>query len=77
MVDAAQLAGADHTMFVAGNDAEAKAAVTRLLKEGFGWKDIVDLGDVTMARGLEMWLPLWVRLWGALGTPMFNLKVVR
>ena len=77
MVDPAQLADADHTMFVAGNDAEAKGEVRRLLVEGFGWKDVIDLGDITMARGTEMWLPLWVRLWGTLKTPNFNLKVVR
>jgi predicted dinucleotide-binding enzyme len=76
MVDPGQLAGGDHTMFVAGNDAAAKAEVTSVLK-AFGWKDIVDLGDITMARGTEMWLPLWVRLYGALQTPLFNLKIVR
>jgi hypothetical protein len=76
MVDPGQLKGGDHTMFVAGNDAAAKAEVTRLL-ETFGWKDLIDLGDITMARGTEMWLPLWVRLYGTLKTPMFNLKVVR
>lgn len=77
MVEPASLAGGDHTVFVAGNDAAAKAEVTRVLEEWFGWKDVIDLGDITMARGTEMWLPLWVRLWGALGTPAFNLKVVR
>jgi 8-hydroxy-5-deazaflavin:NADPH oxidoreductase len=77
MVNPAQLASADHTMFVAGNDTEAKGEVKRLLVEGFGWKDVIDLGDITMARGTEMWLPLWVRLWGALKTPIFNLKLVR
>jgi 8-hydroxy-5-deazaflavin:NADPH oxidoreductase len=77
MVAPAQLADGDHSMFVAGNDASAKAQVTGLLKEGFGWKDVIDVGDLTVARGLEMWLPLWVRLYGALKTPLFNLKIVR
>ncbi|MDQ3264029.1 MAG: NAD(P)-binding domain-containing protein [Myxococcota bacterium] len=77
MVNPRQLKDGDHTMFVAGNDPSAKAEVTRLLQEGFGWKDVIDLGDITMARGTEMWLPLWVRLWGALQTPAFNLKIVR
>ncbi len=77
MVDPAQLNGGDHTMFVAGNDAAAKAEATRMLQEYFGWKDVIDLGDISMSRGTEMWLPLWVRLWGALKTPMFNLKIVR
>ncbi len=42
-----------------------------------GWSDIVDLGDIFTARGTEMYLPLWLRLWGALGTPMFSIKAVR
>jgi predicted dinucleotide-binding enzyme len=66
----------DHTVFVSGNDAAAKARVSELLKS-FGWKDIVDLGDITTARGTEMILPLWVRAWGAIGSPMFQFKVVR
>ena len=39
--------------------------------------DSIDLGDITNARGMEMILPLWVRLLGALKTPMFNFKVVK
>ena len=77
MVDPGALAGGDHTMFVCGNDAEAKNKVTSLLKEQFGWKDVIDLGDLTNARGIEMILPLWTRLFGALKTPMFNFKIVR
>lgn len=76
MVDPAQLAGADHTVFVSGDDADAKATVTGLL-ESIGWSDVVDLGDIATARGSEMYVALWVRLWGALGTPMFSIKVVR
>ena len=75
MVDPAQLAGADHTVFVGGDDAEAKARVTELL-ESFGWSDIIDLGDITTARGTEMMLPVWLRLFGALQKPIFNFKVV-
>ena len=63
-------------MFVSGNDAEAKKTVTDLL-ESFGHTDIIDLGDITTARGTEMMLPVWLRLMGALGTPMFNFKIVR
>ena len=77
MVDPGQLAGGDHTMFVCGNDSAAKGKVTGLLREWFGWKDVVDLGDITNARGTEMYLPLWVRMYGALKTPMFSVKVVR
>jgi len=77
MVNPAQVGGGDHTMFVCGNDAEAKASATRWLGEWFGWRDVIDLGDITTARGTEMLLPIWVRLMGALGTPMFNFKIVR
>ena len=77
MVNPAQVGGGDHTMFVCGNDAEAKARVTRWLGEWFGWRDVIDLGDITTARGTEMLLPIWVRLMGALGTPMCNFKIVR
>ena len=76
MVDPRQLADGDHDIFVSGNDAAAKAEVSELLRE-FGWSRIIDLGDITTARGTEMILPLWVRLYGALDTPMFNFKVVR
>jgi 8-hydroxy-5-deazaflavin:NADPH oxidoreductase len=76
MVDPAQLAEADHTAFVSGDDAEAKASVTELLRS-FGWTDIIDLGDITTARGTEMLLPIWLRLFGALQKPTFNFKIVR
>jgi hypothetical protein len=67
----------EHVVYVSGNDAEAKATVTALLKDGFGWKSVVDLGDITTARGVEMILPLWVSLMGKLQTPMFNFKIVK
>ena len=74
--DPAVLAGGDHTVFVSGDDADAKQVVTGLL-ESLGHRDIIDLGDITTARGTEMYLPLWLRLWGALGTGLLNIKVVR
>jgi len=77
MVNPAAVAGGDHHLFVSGNDAGAKAEVIRLLGAWFGWKNIIDLGDITTARGTEMMLPVWIRLWGALKTPMFNFKIVR
>ena len=76
MVDPAQLAATDHAVFVGGDDAEAKARVTELLRS-FGWTDIIDLGDITTARGTEMLLPIWVRLFGVLQKPIFNFKIVR
>ena len=64
------------TVFVSGDDADAKRLVTGLLTE-LGHQDVIDLGGIETARGPEMWLPLWLRLMGALGTAEFNLKVVR
>jgi 8-hydroxy-5-deazaflavin:NADPH oxidoreductase len=76
MSDPSTVAG-DSTVFVCGNDAQAKATVTSLLGE-FGWKDIIDLGDIKGSRGVEMILPLWLRLLGSLGgAKPFNFKVVR
>jgi len=77
MVNPARVGGGDHDLFVSGNDAAAKARVTELLKQWFGWRTVIDLGDITTARGAEMLLPTWVRLMGALGTPFFNFKIVR
>jgi predicted dinucleotide-binding enzyme len=77
MVNPELIAGG-HNIFVSGNDASAKQAVTTLL-HSFGWgeADVIDLGDITTARGAEMYLPLWLRLLGALGTPQINIRVVR
>jgi predicted dinucleotide-binding enzyme len=52
----------DGTMFLCGNDMNAKEHVRTLLVQ-FGWQDILDLGDITGARGMEMMLPLWLRAW--------------
>lgn len=77
MVNPNLVADGDHHLFVSGNDADAKNSVTEYLKTWFGWKHIIDLGDITSARGTEMMLPVWIRLWGAFGSPMFNFKIVR
>jgi predicted dinucleotide-binding enzyme len=77
MVNPAAVGGGDHSLFMSGNDGGAKAKVRRWLGDWFGWKDIIDLGDITTARGAEMLLPVWLRLMGTLGTPMFQFKVVR
>ena len=76
MVDPARVAGGDHSVFVSGNDADAKSVVAELLT-GLGHRDIIDLGDITTARGAEMILPIWLRIWGALGTGEFNFKIAR
>lgn len=77
MVDPSLVKG-DHTVFVSGNDAGAKAEVQQLLAS-FGWaeKNMIDLGDISTARGTEQLLPVWIRLWGALGSPNFNFHIAR
>jgi hypothetical protein len=66
----------DHDVFVSGNDRAAKERVKDILTNGFGWKSVVDLGDITTARGPEQLLPLWLRLMGTFGNPNFNFKIV-
>jgi len=77
MIDPGQVGGGDHTLFICGDDAGAKAEVTGWLTAWFGWRDVLDLGGIANARGTEMYLALWVRAYGALGTGMFNVKIVR
>ena len=64
------------SVFVAGNDAEAKATATDLLRS-FGWRSIVDVGAISASRGLEMYLPLRRVLAATLGTNALNLRIVR
>lgn len=70
------LVPATHTVFVCGNDEGAKAQASELLV-GFGWpaSSILDLGDISASRAVEMYLPLWLRLWGATGTGVLNVEV--
>jgi 8-hydroxy-5-deazaflavin:NADPH oxidoreductase len=68
--------GADSTIFVAGNDESARQAAAALAAD-LGWTDVFDLGDLTAARGLEMFIPLWVRIFAQLGRPEFNIKLIR
>lgn len=75
MVDPGHL-GKPHSVFVAGNDAAAKAEVSELLKT-FGWTDIIDLGDSTAFRAMEQLIPLWMALERVTGGPEFNLAVMR
>lgn len=65
------------TMFVSGNDAGAKQSVIKNFLTPWGWNDVIDLGDITTARGTEMLLPIWVRTWAATGNGHFAFKVVR
>jgi predicted dinucleotide-binding enzyme len=76
MVNPALVPG-EHDVFVSGNDAEAKATVTNILKDWFGWQSVIDLGDITTARATEMLMPLWLRLYGVFQNANFNYKIVR
>jgi predicted dinucleotide-binding enzyme len=77
MVNPAMINGGDHSTFISGNDAGAKDTVKGILKS-FGWqeKNILDLGDITAARGTEMYLPIWLRIYGATNNGAFNIKIV-
>jgi predicted dinucleotide-binding enzyme len=76
MVDPGRLAD-DTTIFVAGDDPAARDWVrAELLESWFGWRRVLDLGGIDAARGLEMWLPLWLSVRAATGTSIFNLRVV-
>lgn len=77
MVDPAGVGGGDHDVFLAGDDTTAKAQTAELLVS-FGWRPerIRDLGGIDAARGLEMYLPLWIRIMGRLGTAQFNIRIV-
>jgi len=76
MVNPTMLNEGDHTAFICGNSSEAKEEVKEILKL-FGWpgKNILDLGDISSARGTEMYLPLWLRIFGATGNGAFNIKI--
>jgi 8-hydroxy-5-deazaflavin:NADPH oxidoreductase len=68
--------GQESTIFLAGNDESARGTAAALARD-LGWTDVLDLGDLTAARGLEMYLPLWLRIANAVGGVPFNIKVVR
>jgi 8-hydroxy-5-deazaflavin:NADPH oxidoreductase len=64
-------------VFVSGNSADAKATVIKLLHDGFGWRSVIDLGDITSSRGVEMYVILWRNLRLTTSSYRFNIKVVR
>jgi predicted dinucleotide-binding enzyme len=76
MVDPGAVGDGGTTVFLSGDDAAAKTVV-RDLVASLGWRDILDLGGIETARGVEMYLPLWLRILGAAGTPVFNIAVTR
>ena len=77
MVDPRQLSG-HHILYLCGDDAGAKATLRDILV-GWGWADeeVLDLGDITAARAMEGYLPLWLRTMQALDTSTFNVNIVR
>ena len=77
MVNPKLVADGNHDIFISGNDASAKVKVTEILREWFGWKSVIDLGDITTARATEMLLPIWITLMGKYQSPNFNFKIVR
>lgn len=76
MVEPQLIADGDFTTFVSGNDDAAKAQVMSLLGS-LGHNDVIDVGDITTARGTEALMLLWIRLMGPLGSPYFTWKVSR
>jgi 8-hydroxy-5-deazaflavin:NADPH oxidoreductase len=52
-----KLAGGPPTMFICGDDADAKTMVSKILVE-FGW-DVEDMGSVVSARAIEPLAVLW------------------
>ena len=76
MVNPSMLQG-EHDLFMCGNDPAAKVTVEDILKNWFGWKNVIDLGDISNARGTEMLLPIWVRLYSKLGNANFNFHIVQ
>jgi len=77
MVRPRLLAG-PHVTFMAGNHEQAKAVAAGLLTQ-FGWasEEIVDLGDLSGSRAMELYMPLWLRTYGTVGNGLFNLNIVR
>jgi len=71
-----QMLAAPTDIFICGDDEGAKRVVTDLLRS-FGWERVVDLGGIAASRGTEMFLPLWLSLMAKLGTPHFNIQLVR
>lgn len=67
----------DHDIFISGNDAAAKTRVREILTSWFGWKSVIDLGDIKTARFTEMYVPFWVHMFIQNQNPNFNIKIVK
>ena len=77
MINPGLIGKGDHVNFISGNSEKAKTKVKTLLNE-LGWpdKNIIDLGDITGARGTEALLPLWLRVNGVIKTGAFNFRII-
>lgn len=77
MIDPNVIPGS-HNIFLSGNDKGAKSAVAGVLKE-FGWREdvIVDLGDITTARAVEMYSRLLFTIADHYGDYHSNIAIVR
>ncbi|MBD0288836.1 MAG: NADP oxidoreductase, partial [Flavisolibacter sp.] len=79
MVEPRKINNGNHSLFICGDDANAKNQVMHFLVDNFGWlpESFIDLGDIRAARVTEAYVPLWAMMYQALGTPAFSIKVVR
>jgi len=79
MVNPKLINNGDHTLFICGDDADAKNKVKHFLVDTFGWRpeSLLDLGGIVASRGTEAYVPFWVMMMQATGSPMFNVKVVK
>jgi len=79
MVDARKVNNGDHSLFVCGNDVDAKNKVKHFLVDNFHWKPdgLIDLGTIESARAIEAIVPFWVLVYQSIGTPLFNFKIVQ
>lgn len=79
MVNPKLVNNGDHTLFICGNDEDAKTKAKEFVRGNFGWnsENILDLGGIEAARGTEAYVPFWVMMMQATGSPMFNVKVVK
>lgn len=77
MVDPGSLSE-PHDVFVAGEDEDAKETARGLLTQ-LGWprEHIIDLGGIRSARGVEMYMTLWLALDDTFRSGNFNIRVVR
>lgn len=66
----------EHDLFICGDDREAKAKVSELLRS-FGWKNIVDLGGIKAARAQEALLLMFMYLNSAFPNERFNYHIAR